>query len=128
MFEAESTTGFVAFQLADGTTLVSAASQVFIQASRPLRFWSCAGYEDTTPDGNIIPFDCHGTGLTHLEETAFASLEYLDCSFNRLTTLDVSGLDLLQILDYSGNPIVSLKHDGCTALQDSKSNENPLPQ
>jgi hypothetical protein len=115
--EAESSTGFVAFQLADGTTLVSAAQQVFIAASPFLHFWSCAGYEDPTPDGRIISFDCHGVGLTALDVTALTGLEYLDCSFNKLNELPLAGLTELEGLDADNNQLTSLEVRDLHALR-----------
>ena len=117
LLEAESTTGFVAFKLADGTTLVSNAMQISIAASRSMSFWPCAGYKDTTPDGQIISFDCHGNALTHLEVRALSGLEYLDCSFNQLTELPLDGLADLQGLDADNNQLTSLDVRGLDALR-----------
>jgi Leucine-rich repeat (LRR) protein len=108
LLEAESSTGFVAFKTADGTTLVSNAMQVSIAASRSISFWPCAAYKDTTPDGQIISFDCHGNALTHLEVRALAGLEYLDCSFNQLAELPLDGLTELQGLAADNNQLNSL--------------------
>jgi hypothetical protein len=145
--EAESSTGFVAFRLADGTTLVSAAQQVFIAASPSIRLWSCAGYEDPTPEGRIISFDCHGIALTALDVTALTGLEYLDCSFNRLTelplagvtelegldadnnqlaTLEVRHLHALRVLNCAGNRLTSLDLSGLDLLQILDCSDNPI--
>jgi hypothetical protein len=107
LLEAESTTGFVAWKLADGTTLVANTTEISIAASSSLSFWPCASYTDTTPGGQIKYFDSHGNALTHLDVTALA------------------GLAALQILDCSNNRIAALNLDGCTALQDSRSGGNP---
>jgi Leucine-rich repeat (LRR) protein len=117
LLEAESTTGFVAFKTADGTTLVSNAMQISIAASRSMSFWPCAGYEDTTPAGQIISFDCHGNALTHLEVRGLVGLEYLDCSFNQLTELPLEGLTDLQGLDADNNQLTSLDVRGLNALR-----------
>ena len=117
LLEAESTTGFVAFKTADGTTLVSNAMQVSIIASRSISFWPCAGYEDTTPAGQIISFDCHGNALTHLEVRGLTGLEYLDCSFNHLNELLLDGLTELQGLDADNNQLTSLDVHGLDALR-----------
>lgn len=117
LLEAESTTGFVAFKIADGTTLFSNAMQVSITASPSISFWSCAGYEDTTPAGQIISFDCHGNALTYLEVRAPTGLEYLDCSFNQLTDLPLDGLTKLQGLDTDNNLLASLDVRGIAALR-----------
>jgi hypothetical protein len=60
LIEAESTTGFIAWKTANGTTLVSEAKQVSHKATPSLIFWSCAGYQDTNPAGHITALDCHG--------------------------------------------------------------------
>ena len=117
LLEAESTTGFVAFKIADGTTLVSNAMQISIAVSRSISFWPCAGYEDTTPDGQIISFDCHGNALTHLEVRALVGLEYLDCSFNQLTELPLDDLTELQGLDADNNQLTALDVRGLDALR-----------
>ena len=117
LLEAESTTGFVAFKIADGTTLISNATQISIAASHSISFWSCAGYEDTTPDGRIIDFDCHGNSLTHLDVTALTGLQYLDCSFNQLAELSIAGLSELQALDADNNLLTSLNVRNLSALR-----------
>lgn len=106
--EAESTTGFVAWKLADGTTLVSEAAQVSLAASEYVRFWACAGYEDTTPTGRIVYFDCHGNGLGRVDVRALTGLKYLDCSFNKLTELPLDGLAELEALDACNNQLERL--------------------
>ena len=108
LLESESTTGFVAWKMADGTILVSQSMQVSIRSSPSLSFWSCAGYQDTTPAGRIILFDCHGNSLTHLDVRALTGLEYLDCSYNRLNELALDGLTELQSLDADNNLLASL--------------------
>lgn len=108
LLEAESTTGFVAWKLADGTILVSEATQVSLKSSPSLSFWACAGYRDTTPAGRIISFDGHGNSLTHLDVRALSGLEYLDCSYNRLRELSLDGLTALEVLDSEHNRLTSL--------------------
>lgn len=108
LLEAESTTGFVAWKLADGTTLVSNTMEVSIAASPSICFWACAGYEDTTPAGSIVYFDCHGNALAQLDVTAMTSLEYLDASFNNLRELDLRGLSALQAVDVDDNQLATL--------------------
>ncbi len=117
LLEAESTTGFVALKTADGTTLVSNAMQVSIAASRSISFWPCAGYEDATPAGQIVSFDCHGNALAHLEVRGLMGLEYLDCSFNQLAELALDGLTNLQGLDADNNQLASLDVRGLNALR-----------
>lgn len=117
LLEAESTTGFVAWKTADGTTLVSNAIQVSLAASPSLEFWSCVGYTDTTPAGRIIDFDCHGNALTHLDVRGLAGLEYLDCCFNELTELPLGGLVELQALDTSHNILTRLNVQDIKALR-----------
>jgi hypothetical protein len=117
LLEAESTTGFVAFKTADGTTLVSSAMQVSIAASPAISFWPCAGYEDTTPSGRIIDFDCHGNSLTLLDVRALTSLEYLDCSYNQLGELVLDGLTELQGLDADNNQLTTLDVQRLSALR-----------
>lgn len=117
LLEAESTTGFMAWKLADGTTLVSDALQVSLVASPSLTFWPCAGYMDTTPAGKILSFDCHGNELTHLDVRGLAGLEYLDCSFNRLRELPLDGLTELEALDTDNNRLADLDVRGLPALR-----------
>jgi hypothetical protein len=78
MVEAESTSGVVAWQLDDGTILVGEALQLSIRACASIRFWACAGYQDTRPCGKIVAFDCHDNALTHLDVRALSSLQFLD--------------------------------------------------
>ena len=106
--EAESTTGFVAWKIADGTTLISASTQTDIAESLYVSFWACAGYTDPTPAGHITYFDCHGNRLTRLDVRALAGLEYLDCSFNQLAELPLDGLTALQALDADNNRLTGL--------------------
>jgi hypothetical protein len=97
LLEAESTTGFVAWQITDGTILISEAKQVSLKSSQSVSFWSCAGYTDTTPAGKITFFDCHDNSLTQLDVRALAGLEFLDCSFNQLSRLPLDGLTELEL-------------------------------
>jgi putative transposase len=92
LIEAESTTGFVAWRLDDGTTLVNAAETVDLPASQSLAFWSCAGYQDTTPAGEIVSLDCHANELNHLNIRRLKGLRFMDCCFNRLTVPDPTDL------------------------------------
>ena len=108
LLEAESTTGLTAWKLDDGTILVSQAAQVSLQRSDAVAFWSCAGYQDTTPAGKIISFDCHGNALTKLDVTGLAGLRLLDCSFNELAKLPLGGLAELEALDVDNNRLTSL--------------------
>ena len=108
LMEASSTTGFVAWRMADGTILVSESVEVSLRASTSVEFWACAGYQDTTPAGEITAFDCHGCGLTRVDVMALTALESLDCGFNRLTELNLAGLRCLQVLDVEGNRLASL--------------------
>ena len=117
LLEAESTTGFVAWRTADGTTLVNAAPEVSLPPSPSIAFWSCAGYQDTTPAGCITFFDCHGNGITRLDVRALTGLEFLDCSFNRLRELLLDGLTELQALDADNNQLASLEVRGLHALR-----------
>jgi Leucine-rich repeat (LRR) protein len=117
LLEAESTTGFVAWKLADGTTLVSNTTETSIAASPSLSFWPCASYTDTTPAGQITFFACHGNLLAHLDVTALTGLEYLDCSFNRLVELPLAGLTELQCLDAESNLLASLDVRHLAALR-----------
>lgn len=128
LLEAESTTGFVAWRLAAGTTLVSEAKQLSIRPSKSVAFWSCAGYTDTTPAGHITSFDCHGNGLTKLSVTALTGLQYLDCCYNKLTELDLSGLTDLQALDADHNRLTFLTVHHLRALRVLKCSHNRLQQ
>jgi Leucine-rich repeat (LRR) protein len=117
LLEANSTTGYVAWKTAEGTILVSEAAQMSIRTGPSIEFWSCAGYQDTTPAGNITAFDCHGCGISRVDVTRLASLEYLDCSFNRLTKLKLAGLRELQVLDVEGNQLKALGVGDLQALR-----------
>jgi hypothetical protein len=108
LLEAESTTGFVAWKIADGTILINGAMQASIPASPHVTFWSCASYTDTTPAGRIVYFDCHGNSLHRLDVRGLVGLEYLDCSFNDLAELPLNGLAELQALDADNNQLASL--------------------
>lgn len=117
LLEAESTTGFVAWKLADGTTLVSPAPEVSLTASTSVSFWACTSYTDTTPDGKIISLDCHANSLTRLDVRALASLKLLDCCYNHLTELDVTALPDLQVLDVDNNLLTELNVRQLDALR-----------
>ena len=99
LIEAESTTGFVAWRLDDGTTLINQAENVDLPASRSLTFWSCVGCEDATPAGEITSLDCHANELVSLDVRQLKTLRFLDCCYNRLTELDLTGLADLEVLD-----------------------------
>lgn len=114
---ADSTTGCVAWRLPDGTTLVSAAPEMFIQAVSAIAFWACAGMQDTTPAGSILSFDCHGNALTLLDVRALTELEFLDCSYNALTSLPLAGLNNLQALDADFNRLTELGVSGLPDLR-----------
>lgn len=117
LLEADSTTGFVAWQMDNGTILVSAARQVSIKPCACIRFWSCAGCMDTTAGGSITSFDCHGNALTQLDVIALTQLEYLDCCHNRLQSLNLSGLTELQAVDADCNCLVRLEVRQLSALR-----------
>jgi hypothetical protein len=117
LLEAESSTGFVAWKLADGTTLVSEARQVSLVSSQSVSFWSCASYTDTTLAGHIITFDCHGNSLTSLDVRALTGLRYLDCSFNQLTKLNLNGLTELEVLEAESNRLRNLNARSLRALR-----------
>jgi Leucine-rich repeat (LRR) protein len=109
LIEAESTTGFVAWKMEDGTILVSNAAQVSLACSRFIHFWSCAGLKDTTHLGNIASLDCHGNELTQLDLRGLNSLKFLDCCFNNLAELSLDGTTELQALDVSHNLLTNLE-------------------
>ena len=117
LLEAESSTGFVAWKMADGTILISEAMQVSLAASASVEFWPCAGYQDTTPDGFIISFDCHGCAVTQLDVRGLTGLEYLDCSFNALRELPLDGLTDLESLNANNNQLTGLYVRGLQALR-----------
>ena len=117
LLEAESTTGFTCWRTPNGTTLISEAMQVSLAASESIEFWPCAGYQDTTPAGRIISFDCHGNGATHLDVRGLAGLEYLDASFNVLRELPLDGLTDLEALDVDNNHLAELNVRGLQALR-----------
>jgi len=117
LLEAESTTGFVAWKMADGTILISEAMQVSLAASASIAFWPCAGFQDTTPAGRILSFDCHGNAVTNLDVRGLTGLEYLDCSFNQLRELSLDGLTDLEALDVDNNRLVNLEVRGLPALR-----------
>ncbi len=117
LIEAESTTGFVAWKMEDGTILVSNAAQVSLACSRFIHFWSCAGFKDTTPLGDITSLDCHGNGLTQLDIRGFISLKFLDCCFNKLADLNLDGITELQALDVGHNLLTELEVRHLTSLR-----------
>lgn len=117
LLEIESSTGFVAYKLSDGNTLVSQTSQVSLVASASLAFWSCAGFQDTSPAGIITSLDCHGNAITHLEVRSLVGLKSLDCSYNQLSELSLEGLPELVMLDANANQLTSLDARGLQALR-----------
>jgi hypothetical protein len=108
LIEVESTTGFVAWRLDDGTTLINQAENVDLPASRSLTFWPCVGCEDATPAGDITSLDCHANELVSLDVRQLKTLRFLDCCYNRLTELDLTGLADLEVLDVDNNRLASL--------------------
>ncbi|HYG35298.1 MAG TPA: hypothetical protein VEC99_10965 [Clostridia bacterium] len=117
LLEAETTTGFVAWKTADGTTLVSQSRQVSIKATPFLTFWSCASYQDTTPAGHITALDCHGNSLSSLDVCGLVHLEYLDCCYNELITLPLNGLMELEVLEADHNQLTALEVRHIKALR-----------
>jgi len=67
LIEAESTTGFTAWRLDDGTILINPAETVDLPASPSVAFWPCVGYQDSTPGGEIVSLDCHANELTNID-------------------------------------------------------------
>ncbi len=117
LIEAESSTGFIAWKLADGTMLISNSTQVSLPAGPIINFWACAAYTDSTPAGRITSLDCHGNELTLLDICALKGLESLDCSFNSLAELSLGELPELQVLDASNNHLADLDVRGLGALR-----------
>ena len=117
LIEAESSTGFIAWKLADGTTLISNSVRVSLPADPLVTFWACASYTDSTPAGRIVTLDCHGDGLTSLNVRGLSGLKALDCSFNDLVELSLAGLAELQVLDVSNNQLTNLNVRGLGALR-----------
>jgi hypothetical protein len=117
LIEAESTTGFVAWRLDDGTILVNPAETVDLPASQSLAFWPCVGYQDTTPTGEILSLDCHANELAHLDIRRLKRLRFLDCCYNRLTELDLTGLVDLEVLDVDNNQLATLDVGHLNALR-----------
>jgi Leucine-rich repeat (LRR) protein len=117
LLEAESTTGFVAWKIADGTILISEAMQVSLAASESIEFWPCVGYQDTSRAGRIMSFDCHGNAVTNLDVRGLTGLEYLDCCFNQLRELTLDGLTKLEALDVDNNQLANLNVRGLQALR-----------
>jgi len=117
LIEVESTTGFVAWRLDDGTTLINQAENVDLPASRSLTFWPCVGCEDATPAGDIISLDCHANGLLDLDIRRLKALRYLDCCYNRLVALDVGELTELEVLDADNNQLTGLDVRSLRALR-----------
>ena len=128
LIEAESTTGFVAWRLDDGTILVNPAETVDLPASPSLAFWPCAGYQDTTPSGDIISLDCHANQLTRLDVRRLKALRFLDCCYNRLTELDLTGLTDLEVLDADNNQLTALDVRHLSALRILNCASNRLTQ
>jgi hypothetical protein len=147
LIEAESTTGFTAWKLTDGTVLICAAQEISIQPSPFITFWSCASQTDPTPAGEITLLDCHDNGLTVVDVRGLTTLKLLDCCHNRLTeldvsplaglevltvdhnqltTLDVRNLKFLRVLNCSSNRIEQLDLAGLPNLQVSDTSKNPL--
>lgn len=112
LLEVQSTTGYVAWQTAEGARLVSQAEQVSIARSRLVRFWPCAGFKDTSYAGQIISVDCHGNSLIMLDVSALTDLQYLDCSYNRLDDLDLCNNRQLQAINAEHNRLeeLAVKH------------------
>ena len=128
LIEAESTTGFVAWRLADGTILVNPAETVDLPASPSLAFWPCAGYKDTTPLGDIISLDCHANELASLDIRRLKALRFLDCCYNRLTELDLTGLADLEVLDVDNNRLATLDVSSLRSLRVLNCANNRLAQ
>ena len=128
LIEAESTTGFVAWRLDDGTILVNPAETVDLPASPSLAFWPCAGYQDTTPSGDIISLDCHANQLNRLDVRRLKALRFLDCCYNRLTELDLTGLTDLEVLDADNNQLTALDVRHLSALRILNCASNRLTQ
>jgi hypothetical protein len=128
MLEVESTTGFVAFKLADGTTLVSEAKEVCIPATAYVTFWSCASYTDTTPSGQISFLDCHDNALDRLDVRALTGLKFLDCSCNHLAELPLDGLTEIQALIADNNRLTNLEVRHLKHLRVLKCANNRLEQ
>jgi hypothetical protein len=128
LIEAESTTGFVAWLLDDGTILVNPAETVDLPASPSLAFWPCAGYQDTTPAGDIISLDCHANELTRLNVRRLKALRFLDCCYNRLPELDLTGLADLEVLDADNNQLAGLDVHHLLALRILNCASNRLTQ
>jgi hypothetical protein len=124
--EAESTTGFVAWKLAEGEILVSGTTLVSIKPTPFISFWACAGYQDPSPAGNIVFFDCHGCGITRLDVRGLTGLEYLDASFNNLTEILLDGLTELQGLDVECNKLSFLEIGTLRSLRFLDCNSNRL--
>jgi Leucine-rich repeat (LRR) protein len=108
LIEAESTTDFTAWKLADGTILINPSNEVSLPASPYVSFWSCASYTDSTPAGHIYSFDCHANALTQLNISGLTRLRYLDCCYNQISELDVSALAELEVLDSDNNKLKNL--------------------
>jgi Leucine-rich repeat (LRR) protein len=128
LIEAESSTGFIAWKLADGITLTSNSIQVSLPAGPLISFWACAAYTDSTPAGQITSLDCHGNEMTHLEICTLKGLKSLDCSFNSLAELSLGELPELQVLDASNNQLTNLNVRGLGALRVLDCSYNRLTQ
>ena len=117
LLEAESTSGYTCWRLADGTNLISESIQVSLPASEFVDFWPCAGYQDMSPAGRITSFDCHGNGIIVFCPERLCGLEYLDCSYNLIRDLTLDGLTELQSLNVSNNQLRNLKVRGLKSLR-----------
>ena len=111
------TTGYFAVEDAAGQLSVYPASQPqVIPVSQAIAIWSCAGFSDPRPTGDLTALDCHDLGLTLLDVRGLASLKTLDCSRNALTELDLTGLAALENLYCDQNPFVGLDLRPCHSL------------
>lgn len=117
LLDVESTTGYMAWEIAGGPLLISNSQQVSLPLAPSVTFWSCSSYSDSTPTGRVRSFDCHGNQLTHLDVRTLTGLEFLDCSFNLLRRLEVAGLTLLQVLDADNNLLEQLQLRTLTSLR-----------
>lgn len=117
LIEAVSTTDFTAWQLDDGTTLISKTLNISLPPSPRMFFWSCAAFNNTTPAGDIIALDCHDNGLTNLDVTSLQGLKFLDCSFNCLTVLELTGLPELVALNADNNQLTQLNIGNLRSLR-----------
>ncbi len=117
LIEAESSTGYIAWKLSDGTTLINQSPQVSLPADPLVTFWACASFTDSTPAGQIVKLDCHGNSLTKLNVHGLSGLNSLDCSFNNLAQFSVGHLSELQVLDASNNRLAEIDVQALRALR-----------